>query len=762
MACRAGVSIIAPACRRNAAMIPGWISIAWPMMMGIGVTAGALSLMAAVLMPRQRAALLAFAVFNLSLAVVVGFEFAMLRAATPVAYGLAMRWAHVPLAAMIIASIFFLRLHLGAGRPWLFHAAIGARLLTVAANFVADLNVSYVSITALNQQALIGGETVAVPVGVPNPWQALAILATLLQFLFVLDTALACWRREGEGNRRRAVLIGGSFLLFIAAALVNGQLIVFGVIASIHTVGVPYIATALAVMAELGARLLLAQQLAEKLAQSDADRRHHALHLAQVAQAAKLGTWELDNSAPGRIVASEQTRKLLGIAAAGPLEFEQFLAALRPGQGEASRSEVDRVLQTGGDFELERRVTLPDGQTRWVHTRGQSEIDARGKRAYLGGITFDVTELREAQENSRLVLEAAAFAIVGVDHGGRIVLVNRQAELLFGHARSQLLGGSLDMLVPPRFQARHQAHVGDMFKGLARAEGFDREVVGRCADGSERSLQIGLSAIQLQGQPVMLASIVDLTDRKRAERDLEQQRSELSHLSRVTMLGELSGSLAHELNQPLTAILSNAQAALRFMEAEHPDLDEVREILRDIVSDDKRAGEVIKGLRLLLKRGEMRQESIDINEVVGDVLRLLKSNTVNANVTVTIDLAEPLPPITGDRVQLQQVVLNLVMNACDAMADTPVAERMLSLRTRLVEAETVEVCVIDQGAGIAPDLLAHIFEPFVTTRAHGLGLGLSVCRQIVQAHQGRLWAANNPGRGATVCFALPSRPESSA
>jgi C4-dicarboxylate-specific signal transduction histidine kinase len=273
-------------------------------------------------------------------------------------------------------------------------------------------------------------------------------------------------------------------------------------------------------------------------------------------------------------------------------------------------------------------------------------------------------------------------------------------------------------------------------------------------------LQVGLSAIQLQGQPIMLASIVDLTERKRAERDLEQQRSELSHLSRVTMLGELSGSLAHELNQPLTAILSNAQAALRFMEREQPDLDEVREILRDIVSDDKRAGEVIQGLRLLLKRGEMRQESIDVNRVVLDVLRLLNSNTVNANVQVSVDLAEPLPPVTGDRVQLQQVVLNLVMNACDAMAGTPVAERTLSVRTRRVEGETVEVCVSDQGSGIPPDLLARIFEPFVTTRLHGLGLGLSVCRQIIQAHHGRLWAANNPGRGAAVCFALPSRPES--
>jgi PAS domain S-box-containing protein len=728
------------------------------MMMGIGTTAGALSLMAAVLVPSHRTALLAFALFNLSLAVVVGFEFAMLRSTSPEAYGLAMRWAHLPLAAMIIASIVFLRRHLGAGRTWLFHAAIGGRLMTLAANFLADVNVSYVSIDQLKPQAVFGGETVSVPIGVPSSWQALAILATLLQFLFVLDTTLACWRRQGEGDRRRAVLIGGSFLLFIAAAMVNGQLIVYGVVASIHTIGVPYIAIALAVMAELGVGLLLARQLAEKLALSDAERRHHALHLAQVAQAAKLGTWELDTT-QGKIVASDEARTLLGLTGAELVDPGRFLSALGREDREADRREMDLALQSGGDFELEHRVTLPEGRVRWVHTRGQCEVDARGKQTYLGGISFDISELREAEAQSRMVLEAAAFAIVGVDLAGRIVIVNRQAEVLFGYTRSQLVGSSLDMLIPPRFQAPHRRHVHDMFKDLSRVAHFGREVVGRCADGSERPLQVGLSRMQLEGKSMVLAALVDLTERKRAERDLEQQRSELSHLSRVTMLGELSGSLAHELNQPLTAILSNAQAALRFLEARQPDLDEVREILRDIVSDDKRAGEVIRGLRLLLKRGEMRREPIDANEVVLDVLRLLKSNTVNANVEVTLDLEEHLPAVTGDRVQLQQVVLNLVMNACDAMAGTPVPERRLRVRTDMADGDAVRVCVIDKGSGIPPELLERIFEPFVTTRNHGLGLGLSVCRQIVLAHHGRLWAANNPDRGATVCFTLPLRAD---
>jgi len=221
------------------------------------------------------------------------------------------------------------------------------------------------------------------------------------------------------------------------------------------------------------------------------------------------------------------------------------------------------------------------------------------------------------------------------------------------------------------------------------------------------------------------------------------------------MLGELSGSIAHELNLPLSAILSNAQAAQRIL-ANGADIAEVREILNEIVSEDKRAGEVIHRLRQWLKNGEVQQHSLHINEVVEDVLRLIRSDLINQKVTVDTDLAGNLPVITGDAVQLQQVLLNLLVNACEAMSNCSTRERRLVIRTATENASSaVIVSVTDRGGSIPREKMEQIFEPFVTTKEKGMGLGLSVCRTIIAAHRGKLWATNNADRGATLYFSLP-------
>jgi two-component system sensor kinase FixL len=261
------------------------------------------------------------------------------------------------------------------------------------------------------------------------------------------------------------------------------------------------------------------------------------------------------------------------------------------------------------------------------------------------------------------------------------------------------------------------------------------------------------------GQPLRMYGIsIDISRRKQAELDAQKQRNELAHLSRVTMLGELSGSLAHELNQPLAAILSNAQAALRFLAQEDSDLSEVRDILKDIVAEDKRAGEVIQRLRLLLRKGKAQHQPLDVNEVLQEVLKLIRSDLANRNMVVNIDLASELPAVIGDRVQLQQVLLNLIMNGCDAMADIGCVEhRQLYIHT-LWNGDAVQVSVSDQGRGIALDDMERIFEPFFTTKPQGMGLGLAICRTIINAHKGQLWAANNPDCGASFYFTLPSNP----
>jgi C4-dicarboxylate-specific signal transduction histidine kinase len=244
-----------------------------------------------------------------------------------------------------------------------------------------------------------------------------------------------------------------------------------------------------------------------------------------------------------------------------------------------------------------------------------------------------------------------------------------------------------------------------------------------------------------------------------AEREIAVQRDELAHLSRVTTMGELSGSMAHELNQPLAAILNNAQAALGFLAKGPAALDDVREILEDIVDADKRAAEVIQRLRLLVTKGEVVHQRIAPGPIVHDVLRLMRGDLAKHGVVAREEIADDLPEIRGDRVQLQQVLINLIMNACDAMAAVPPADRQLTVRAELgFDRKAVRISVTDNGVGIPPDRLQKVFEPFVTTKPHGMGLGLAVCRTIVTAHGGRLFAAHADGGGTTFFLELQPAP----
>jgi PAS domain S-box-containing protein len=250
---------------------------------------------------------------------------------------------------------------------------------------------------------------------------------------------------------------------------------------------------------------------------------------------------------------------------------------------------------------------------------------------------------------------------------------------------------------------------------------------------------------------------VDITDQKAAAAEAELQRQEVTHLMRVSVLGELSGAIAHEVNQPLTAILSNAQAALYLLEQDKPDLAEVRDALQDIVQEDNRAGEVVHRLRNLLKKGKTKAELVDINELVNQTTTLLRSEMIGRRIVVETDLAGDLPAHSGDSVQLQQVLLNLVMNAMDAMVSAPVTRRQVTISTRATPAGSIEVLVKDRGPGIRPVQEGKLFEPFYTTKEHGLGLGLTICSTIVQAHGGAISLSNNDSGGAVAGFWLPAQ-----
>jgi two-component system sensor kinase FixL len=253
-----------------------------------------------------------------------------------------------------------------------------------------------------------------------------------------------------------------------------------------------------------------------------------------------------------------------------------------------------------------------------------------------------------------------------------------------------------------------------------------------------------------------VVSFTDVTERRRMELEAQQTRQELAHFTRVSTIGELTASLAHELNQPLTAILSNAEAAEQLLETAALPLEKLREILQDIVKDDRRAVEIIRRLRGLLARGAVEPAALDVNEMVSEVGHLVSADAAVRNVSVRLNLAPDLPPIWGDRVQLQQVVLNLLLNGLDAMPDADRDGGRLLLETARSGPLSVRIAVRDSGTGIDGATLEQIFDAFYSTKAAGMGMGLTIARQIVEAHGGRLEARNNPEGGATFSFTLPA------
>ena len=379
--------------------------------------------------------------------------------------------------------------------------------------------------------------------------------------------------------------------------------------------------------------------------------------------------------------------------------------------------------------------------------------------AYIAGIAIERQQayqaLHESEERNRAILRAIP---------DWMFVLNRDGVFLHHHAKdpsklmvppSAFLGRSVRDVLPPSL-------ADGLTAAFARALESDEPekleyTIG--ADDQERFYEA--TVVRCDGDKV-LSIVRDITDRRRAELDAAAQRHELAHLNRVGMLGELIGALAHELSQPLAAMLSNAHAARRLLDAPALDVPELRATLDDIISNDKRAGAVIDRLRTLLKKGTSVRQPVNLSDVAREVLDLTRSDLLARRIVVSTKLACSPPPVLGDRVQLQQVMLNLVLNACDAMDECSPRDRTLVLETA-VDGEFVDIAIADCGVGIPANQLNAVFEPFVTFRPQGLGLGLAISRSIVLSHGGSISAENNPDRGVTLRCRLPAmRPVSAA
>lgn len=381
-----------------------------------------------------------------------------------------------------------------------------------------------------------------------------------------------------------------------------------------------------------------------------------------------------------------------------------------------------------------------------------------GKLQRVWGTAKDITRQKQIEEESRLrseVFDQIPDGCVIVEVvSEKVVYLNAAFTRITGYTVSDISGEKLSFL---QGAYTDPGMVAKLREAIAHERAFLGEILNYKKDGTPFWNLMRISPIRDTAGVVThyVGILSDITERKRRDEELQEQRIQLAHVTRVAAMGELTAALAHELNQPLTAILSNAQAAQRFLDQGAPDVDEARDILEDIVADDKRASAVMRRIRGFIKPSGNRFESLDINDVVEEVRALLRKDMSVKQVTCSAGLTPDLPAVYGDPVQLRQVILNLLMNACQAMKDMDSTKRRIMVATRSLDDQAVEIAVTDTGPGIDVSVLDKIFQPFFTTKQDGMGMGLAINRSIVKAHGGRLWAESSPGQGAVFYVTLP-------
>jgi PAS domain S-box-containing protein len=494
--------------------------------------------------------------------------------------------------------------------------------------------------------------------------------------------------------------------------------------------------------------------------------RHRNRYIETILEEAPIGfaVHTIDDGV-GRFV-SARFEEIYGVPRGTIDSHHTFFEKVWPRDPELREQIRRRVLadMTSGDPSRMHWDNIPiptaDGATRYIDAMN---IPVPEQNLMVSTVQ-DVTEhvraqkaLRDSEEQLRHAAVAAEFGTFSYDFVSGQIFHSPEHLALYGLPPGAWLPMD-EHLVPeavdPNDKASFLAHM--MARAYPCGSGildFEHRIIR--ADGQNRWLRVrGKTVFSDDGRPLRSDGIVqDVTERKRAETEALVLREELAHFSCVATVGELTASIAHELAQPLAAILANTQTAWRLMQSETPDLNEMREILADIAADDQRATEVIRSLRSMLKGGGGERSSLLLNDLITDILSIVRNDGRERKVAIILDLDSPMPPIVGDRVQLQQVILNLIVNAFEAM-DKSEGSRELRLRTSKIGNEVI-LDVMDSGCGIPPEKLDTVFEPFFTTKPTGLGMGLSLSRSIVKSHNGRLYAENNSERGATFHMSLP-------
>jgi len=731
-----------------------WVTFIWAVVIGACATMALPHLLIGI--KRKTWKNLFFAIAALSVASIACGELAIMHSRTAEEIGRAIQWTHLPVFFLVLAIVGFVRFYFGTGRLWLGIAACVARLVSLVINFAFPPNLSFREITSLRQFSFLG-ETIAMPEGVVSPWTHLGELSSLLVLAFVVDASLTLWRRGTSEDRRRAVVVGGSITLFILVAAGLSALVHAKVIDLPYLVSFPFLGVIAAMGYELSRDVLRAAQLARELGEEE--RR---LDLA--AQAGGMGMWRWD-VANDQVWMNEKGRSLFGFAPQDKPNAERFRSRIHSEDREAVRAVAAKALPVGADYKTEYRVVLPDGAIHWLHSRGRVELGADGKPCRVHGVSFDVTErklseqaLLESEMRFRTVADAAPVLIWMAGPDKLCTFFNKGWLDFTGRKLEQELGNGWA-------EGVHREDFDrclNIYKNSFDArQPFTMEYRLRRNDGEYRwVLDSGTPRFSDDGAFLgYIGSCIDIAERKQAELNHQRQNMELARVGRVALMGELAASLAHEVNNPIGAMVANASAAQRLIAAGKLEAEELNELLADIVADGRRAGEIVQGIRNMVRKGKERRSSIEINDTIQDLLRIIHAEAVGRDVTVVTEIDWEGCRVMADRVQLLQVLLNLMMNGFEAMSVIRSNARRLIIRAGCNENGEICISVRDSGPGFPAGLAEQLFEPFFSTKAEGTGMGLAIARSIIEAHGGTLSGENCEDGGACFIVRLPQAKE---
>lgn len=467
----------------------------------------------------------------------------------------------------------------------------------------------------------------------------------------------------------------------------------------------------------------------------------------------------------GEIHWSDETFRIFQYRPTTKPTVELLYERVHPDDVARVKQTIARASEDGKDFDHEYRLLMPDGSIKHVHVVAHASSQEAGKIEFVGAV-MDVTEqhqaradlrraldeIRQSEEQWRDVFENNPTMYFMVDGTGSIVAVNPFGAEHLGYRVEELVGRPLLSVFHEADRDAVQRHVAVCFGRLGRTRSWEARKVRK--DGAVISVRETAKAVSRTNGSIVLVASEDVTDQKRAAEALRQAQADLAHVSRVTTMGELTASLAHEVNQPIAAAVMNANACVRWLSNASPNLDEARAAATRIVQDGTRAGDIISRIQLIFKKGTPLREPVDANEIIREMIVLLRHEAARHAISIRTELSADLREVSGDRVQLQQVMMNLVLNGIDAVKALD-GTRELVITSQHTERDQILVSVSDTGVGLPTQQAQQIFDAFFTTKAHGTGMGLSISRSIVESHGGRLWAADNVPRGARFYFTLP-------